>query len=177
MTENNLTTATTENKAAADTGDTRKAPATSAAEATTPSVTVTASQTEQTASNAAPVGLPAEYLKGGYYATTESGGKYLRGEYVEGYAKDIAASLKGMKPGEFEKMVRGLKKAKKRTLPYEARRTAAAELLPIAKNLVRHKKAPAVLVAFIEANLAEIRGEDTWEAFVRHAQAILGLME
>ncbi len=140
-------------------------------------MTVTASQMEQTASNAAPVGLPAEYLKGGYYATTESGAKYLRSEYIERYAQAIAASLKGMKALEFEKLVRELKRSKKRTLPYEARRTAAAELLPAAKNLARHKKAPAVLVAFIEANLEAIKDDETWTAFYRHCQAISGLME
>jgi len=124
-----------------------------------------------------PAALPAGYLSGGYHDTAENGTKYLRSEYIEQYAEAIAASLKGMKPSEIEKMVRELKRSKKRTLPYEARRTAAAELLPAARNLVRHKKAPAILVTFIEANLAEIRDDATWDAFYRHCQAISGLME
>ncbi len=141
----------------------------------TPAVNSTASTTP--AISTLPVLFPEGYLKHGYHATTENGAKYLRTEYIEQYAKALAASLKGMKPAEFEKMLRELKKAKKRTLPYEARRTAAAELLPIAKNLVRHKKAPDILVSFISANLEAIVDNDTWNAFYRHCQAISGLMD
>jgi len=146
---------------------------------TTENTSAPAASTEnKTAAEAStPATLPAGYLSDGYYATTENGAKYLRTEYIEQYAEAIAASLKGMKPGEIEKMVRELKRSKKRTLPYEARRTAAAELLPAARNLVRHKKAPAILVTFIEANLAVIQDDETWTAFYRHCQAISGLME
>jgi len=99
---------------------------------TTPSAApVSTEDTTQTTAT-----LPAGYLRNGYHATAESGAQYLKPEYIEGYAQTIASSFKGMKSSEFEKLVRELKKSKKRTLPYEARRTAAAELLPAAKNLI-----------------------------------------
>lgn len=118
-----------------------------------------------------------DYLSNGYYASAENGAKYLKKEYIGEYAREIAAGLSGMKPLEFEKMVRELKRNKKRTLPYEARQTAVAEMLPAAKNLVRHKKAPSMLVEFIQRNLEEIRDDETWTAFYRHCQAISGYME
>lgn len=121
--------------------------------------------------------LPEGYLRNGYHDTTESGVKFLKSEYIEKYAQTLAASFKGMKTSEFEKLVRELKKSKKRALPYEARRTAAAELLPAAKNLIRHKKAPAILAAFIQANLEAIKDDETWTAFLRHCQAIVGYMD
>ncbi len=140
---------------------------------TTPSAApVSTEHTTQT-----PVTLPEGYLRGGYHDTTESGAKFLKSEYIEKYAQTLAASFKGMKTSEFEKLVRELKKSKKRTLPYEARRTAAAELLPAAKNLIRHKKAPAILAAFIQANLEAIKDDETWTAFLRHCQVIVGYMD
>ena len=123
-----------------------------------------------------PQTLPPGYLKGGYHQETARGEKYLRSEYVEEYAQEIAASLDGMKPTEFEKLLRELKKSKKRTLPYEARRTAAAEMLPMAQKLNRHKKAPEILAEFVRANLMAIVNDETWTAFYRHCEAISGYL-
>lgn len=61
---------------------------------------------------------------------------------MDEYARNIAASLNEMKPAEFAAMLRDLKRAKKSTLPFEARKTAAAELFPRAIGLVHKKKAP-----------------------------------
>ena len=81
-------------------------PATSATEQTTPADTT------------APATLPENYLVGGYYATTDKGAKYLRPEFVDEYARNIAASLTGMKPSDFAAMLRDMKRAKKTTLPF-----------------------------------------------------------
>ena len=69
-----------------------------------------------------------------------------------------------------------LKKAKKKTLPFEARLTAAAEMLPKALALVHRKKAPALLVTFIKDNLDHIRNDDDWFAYHRHLEAIGGYL-
>ena len=113
---------------------------------------------------------------GGYYATTDKGAKYLRPEFVDEYARNIAASLNEMKPAEFAAMLRDLKRAKKSTLPFEARKTAAAELLPRAIGLVHKKKAPSILTEFIKVNLAAIKTDDDWSAFYRHMNAINGYL-
>lgn len=120
--------------------------------------------------------LPENYLSGGYYATTDKGMKYLRPEFVDAHARSIAASLTGMKPSDFAAMLRDLKRAKKSTLPFEARQTAAAELLPRAIGLTHRKKAPAILVDFIKANLAAIKTDEDWSAFFRHMNAISGYL-
>lgn len=124
----------------------------------------------------APATLPKNYLVGGYYATTDKGAKYLRPEFVDEYARNIAASLNEMKPAEFAAMLRDLKRAKKSTLPFEARKTAAAELLPRAIGLVHKKKAPSILTEFIKVNLAAIKTDDDWSAFYRHMNAINGYL-
>ena len=136
--------------------------------------TTTVDTTEE--NTPAPATLPKNYLVGGYYATTDKGAKYLRPEFVDGYARNIAASLTGMKPSDFAAMLRDLKRAKKSTLPFEARQTAAAELLPRAIGLTHRKKAPAILADFIKANLAAIKTDEDWSAFFRHMNAINGYL-
>lgn len=138
--------------------------------ANTPTVDTT------TADTPAPATLPENYLVGGYYATTDKGAKYLRPEFVDEYARNIAASLTGMKPSDFAAMLRDMKRAKKTTLPFEARQTAAAELLPRAIGLVHKKKAPSVLTEFVKANLAAIKTDEDWSAFFRHMNAINGFL-
>ena len=148
-------------------------PATSVTEQTP---TVDAITADTTTDTPAPATLPKNYLVGGYYATTDKGAKYLRPEFVDEYARNIAASLTGMKPSDFAAMLRDMKRAKKTTLPFEARQTAAAELLPRAIGLVHKKKAPSVLTEFVKANLAAIKTDEDWSAFFRHMNAINGFL-
>ena len=148
-------------------------PATSATEQTPTADTTTVDTTTDTP---APATLPKNYLVGGYYATTDKGAKYLRPEFVDEYARNIAASLNEMKPSDFAAMLRDMKRAKKTTLPFEARQTAAAELLPRAIGLVHKKKAPSILTEFIKTNLTAIKTDDDWSAFYRHMNAINGFL-
>ena len=62
------------------------------------------------------------------------------------------------------------------TLPFEARQTAAAELLPRAIGLVHKKKAPSILTEFVKANFTAIKTDDDWSAFYRHMNAISGFL-
>lgn len=120
--------------------------------------------------------LPLHYLNDGYYATTDKGGNYLRPEFVGAYAEQIAANLSIMRPSDFNGLLREMKRSKKRTLPFEARQTAAAEMLPKALALVRRKKAPVLLVEFIKANLDAIHTDEDWTAYLRHLEAINGYL-
>ena len=81
-------------------------------------------------------GLPDGYLSGGYYATTDKGDRYLRPELVGSQARQLAAALDPLRPSDFNALLREMKKAKKKTLPFEARQTAAAEMLPDRKSVV-----------------------------------------
>lgn len=156
------------------TSATEQTPTASATEQTPTVDAITVDTTEETPT--APATLPKNYLVGGYHATTEKGTKYLRPEFVDEYARNIAASLNEMKPAEFAAMLRDLKRAKKSTLPFEARKTAAAELFPRAIGLVHKKKAPSILTEFIKVNLAAIKTDDDWSAFYRHMNAINGYL-
>ena len=138
--------------------------------------TVDAITADTTTDTPAPATLPKNYLVGGYHATTDKGAKYLRPEFVDEYARNIAASLTGMKPSDFAAMLRDMKRAKKTTLPFEARQTAAAELLPRAIGFVHKKKAPSILTEFIKTNLTAIKTDDDWSAFYRHMNAINGFL-
>jgi hypothetical protein len=123
-----------------------------------------------------PATLPADYLANGYYAITDSGAKYLRPAYVGSYAEQIAAALSTMKQSDFTALLREMKHNKKRTLPFEARQTAAYELLPKALSLVHHKKASPILVDFVRKNLDAISTDEDWSAFYRHMDAINGYL-
>lgn len=136
---------------------------------TTTSTTASTIQTTDTTTTAT---LPAGYLEGGYHATTDKGAKYLRPEYVSDYAQKIAAALSTMKPSDFSGLLRELKRSKKRVLLFEARQTAAAEMLPKAMALHHRKKAPSLLVDFISVNLDAIQTDEEWTAFYRHLEAI-----
>lgn len=151
-----------------------------------PTATVEETVTEQaptvdttstaTASDNTPVYLPAGYLSDGYYAITDKGAKYLRPEFVGKYAETMASLLADMKPTDFNSLLREMKRSKKKTLPFEARQTAAAEMLPKALALVHRKKAPILLVTFIKDNLDRIHDDDDWYAYYRHLEAIAGYM-
>lgn len=123
----------------------------------------------------APDSLPAGYLAGGYYATTQKA-KYLRTEYVSSYAQALATSLASIKLTDFRKIVRDVKKAKKASLPFEARETAVAEMLPKALTLVHRGKAPALIVDWVKANQAAIKSDEDFYAFIRHLEAIAGFL-
>ena len=120
--------------------------------------------------------LPVDYLADGYHATTDKGATYLRPEYVGTYAQAIAAQL-SMKPTDFNSLVKELKRNKKSTLPFEARQTAALELIPKAMALVKRKKAPGLLLEFIKCNVDAIKTDADWMAFFRHMNAIAAYME
>lgn len=151
-----------------------------------PTATVEETVTEQvpavdttstaTASDNTPVYLPAGYLSDGYYAITDKGAKYLRPEFVGKYAETMASLLADMKPTDFNSLLREMKRSKKKTLPFEARQTAAAEMLPKALALVHRKKATILLVTFIKDNLDRIHDDDDWYAYYRHLEAIAGYM-
>lgn len=132
--------------------------------------------TPSTSSTPTISGLPAGYLSEGYHATTARGENYLRSEYVGKYAEAMASLLSGMASTDFKRLLREMKRNKKKTLPFEARQTAVAEQLPTALSLVSRKKAPAILVDFIKANLDHIHNDDDWTAYYRHLEAIAGYL-
>jgi len=129
------------------------------------------------ANAAADTTLPADYLASGYYATTDKGATYLRPEYVGIYAQTIATQLSSMKLADINSLLKELKRSKKSTLPFEARQTAALELIPKAMALVKRKKAPALLLEFIKCNIDAIKTDADWMAFLRHMNAIAAYME
>lgn len=123
-----------------------------------------------------PVYLPPDYLDIGYHFVAENGAKCLRPEFVGPYAQIMAGLLAEMKQSDFNALLRELRRSKKRSLPFEARLTAAAEMLPKSMALVSRKKAPALLISFINENLEHIHDDDDWYAFLRFLEAIGGFL-
>ena len=141
-----------------------------------PDDTTTPDTTPADTTPTAPVYLPTDYLSHGYYATAISGEKYLRPEFVGEYAEKMASLLSDMKPSDFTALLLELKSNKKSKLPFEARMTAALELIPKSMQLVNRHKAPSLLIAFIKQNIDCIHNDDDWTAFYRHLDAIAGFM-
>lgn len=117
-------------------------------------------------------GLPDGYLANGYYAVSEKGHKYLRSEFVGDHAEFIARNLAPMKATDFNKLLKELKRAKKTTLPYEARETAMLELVPKSIALVGRKRAPSLLTTFIRANVNHVQCDEDFSALYRHFESV-----
>ena len=145
---------------------------------TTPADEVSTDTTpaDEVSTDTTPVHLPDDYLSQGYYATTPFGAKYLRHEFVEEYAQTVATLLADMKPSDFNGLFKEVKKSRKRSLPYEARRTALAEMLPKSLALVSRHKAPPLLLTFIKANIDHVHCDDDFAALLRHFEAISAYM-
>lgn len=141
-----------------------------------PDVTTEEHDTEQIPAALPIATLPADYLKDGYYATAENSKKYFRPELVSSHAKEIAAGLATMKPTDFAALTREMKRSRSRSLPFEARQTAACEMLPKGIALVRRKKAPPLLVTLVEANLEAMHSDNDFTALYRHFEAIYGFL-
>jgi len=137
---------------------------------------ITGNPTTDSQDPVASTALPDGYLSEGYFAVSEKGISYRRPEYVDTYARQIAALLAPMKPSDFNPMLRELKRSNKGTLPFEARKTAAFEMLPASISLVKRKRAPHILIDFIKANLEAISSDADWTAFYRHLLSIQGFM-
>ncbi len=141
-------------------------------------VTEQAPAVDTTNTSTAPTALPSGYLENGYFATAadQGGAKYLRPEFVKDFAQQIAAALAPLRSVDFNGLMREMKRNKKRALPFEARQTAALEMLPKSLALVHRKKAPEILIDFIKANLDAIKTDEDWYAYYRHLEAIAGYM-
>ncbi len=116
--------------------------------------------------------LPDDYLTDGYYAETEKGARYLKPKFVGEQAETIAKLLSDTKPSDFAGLMREMKRSKKTTLPFEARQTALAEMLPKAIALVHRKKADRILIDLINAHLEAVENDDDWVACYRHLEAV-----
>lgn len=116
--------------------------------------------------------LPDGYLANGYHGTTDKGEKYLLPEFVGEYAETVAKLLSDMKETDLNRMLRELKRSKKSSLPFAARKTAALELIPKAMTLVNRKKAPVLLLSIIKVNLDHIHCDEDWNYFLRHFEAV-----
>ena len=131
-----------------------------------------------TAEETSIVYLPDDYLANGYYATTDTGIKYLRPEFVGKYAEIMAALLADMKPSDFNGLIREMKRCKKSNQPFEVCFTVAVELIPKSLQLIHRHKAPALLVTFIKHNIDNIHEDmNDWMAFYRHLEAVAAFME
>ena len=116
--------------------------------------------------------LPKDYLANGYHGTTDKGEKYLLPEFVGEYAETMAKLLADMKEADLNRLLRSLRRNKKSSFPYPARKSAALELIPMAMALVNRKKAPICLLSFIKDNVDHIHSDEDWHYFLRHFEAV-----
>ena len=114
------------------------------------------------------------YLSNGYYVTAPNGKTKYPDPVLNDSAKiigqDLAAS--GLKSSEFNKMLRELKKAKKRTLPIDAQTGAISALVPKALLLEQKKRAPHLFVEVLEANLAAVKDFNDFVACYNHLESV-----
>lgn len=162
--EGQATTNMTADTKEANTSTTAQAPA---KEATSPSPSTTPAE------NSAASGLPADYLDHGYYKG-EGKGRYPAPELVGKLAQQVAETLAsgGLKPSGFNPILRGLKKANKKTLPVEAKTGALSGAIVKAKLLEQRRRAPHALVELLERNRAAVHDAMDYEAAYQHLEAI-----
>lgn len=122
--------------------------------------------------------LPDGYLVGGFMESTPDGKqRYLRRDYVNRYAKELAAILSTGTPpltaAAFRTaFLRDKKKLLARDTPDGAKLAAVATMEVRAVKLVASEKAPALLVDMMEAVTAAVTDADTFRALCTHLDAV-----
>ena len=147
---------------------------TEAPEATTPAeASVTAEAITNTAATPTAGNIPAEYLRGGYY-NGEGAARYISPDLVGIMAQTIAKALAdgGLKQTAIKSILRGLKRADKKTLPLDAKRGALTGAIVTAKQLHQRKRAPALLVEVLERNRVAVQDGEDYKAAVKHLTAV-----
>ena len=142
-----------------------------APEVATPSETAEA--TEATKAPEASSSLPADYLSEGYYKG-EGAARYISPDLVGIIAQTIAKALAdgGLKQTAINSILRGLKRADKKTLPLDAKRGALTGAIVTAKQLHQRKHAPTLLVDILECNRAAVQDGEDYKAAVKHLTAV-----
>lgn len=143
-------------------------------EATTPAeASVTAEDVTSTAATPTAGNIPAEYLRGGYYKG-EGAARYISPDLVGIIAQTIAKALAdgGLKQTAINSILRGLKRADKKTLPLDAKRGALTGAIVTAKQLHQRKHAPTLLVDILECNRAAVQDGEDYKAAVKHLTAV-----
>lgn len=117
--------------------------------------------------------LPADYLTHGFLSTAPNGKAFLRAEYVGNFAQEIASNLAPLTAANFNTaFLRDTKKHLRRGIPYEAKATCAAAMLPQSIKLVAKHKAPPMLRDLITATTGAVTDDATFEALYKHLDAV-----
>lgn len=116
--------------------------------------------------------LPPDYLKHGFYKG--EGNKQYPDPNLVPLAHDLASLLHmgGLTPARYNPLLRDLKRAKKKSLPFEAKTGAVNSLIPKALRLVAKKQAPELLVKIIQANLTALKNPEDYPALYDHFENI-----
>lgn len=123
--------------------------------------------------------LPEGY--GNLMETTPDGKKFLKRDYVDRYAKELAAALTTGTPAltaaAFRSaFLRDAKKALRRGAPVGLMLTTAASFEVQAIKLVAKNKAPALLVDMMHALVAAVVDAETYQAVYTHCDSVYTFM-
>lgn len=123
--------------------------------------------------------LPDGY--GDFMETTPDGKKFLKRDYVDRYAKELAAALTTGTPAltaaAFNSaFLRDAKKALRRDTPVGLMLTTAASFEVQAIKLVAKNKAPTLLVDMIHVLVAAITDAETYRAAHNHLDSVYTFM-
>ena len=133
----------------------------------------TKATSEPPAAPASPGTLPADYLTGGY-RKGEGSGTYIDPDLLDKTAQQVARTLAqgGLKQSSFNPILRELKRANKKMLPLEAKRSALSGAIVTAKDLVQRNRAPHLLGELLERNRAAVQTDADYKAAVKHLTAV-----
>jgi len=122
--------------------------------------------------------LPVGYLVDGFMDTTPDGKqRFLKRDYVDRFAKELAAALATGTPALSAAAFRftflgGSRKLLRRDTPDGAKLTAAATMQVQAIKLVSQNKAPAILVDMIAKAVAAVTDAETFQSLHAHLDAV-----
>lgn len=128
------------------------------------------------------VNLPDGYIKGGFMETAPDGKhRFLKREYVDRYAKELAAALTTRTPAMTaaafrSAFLRDAKKLLRRGTPDGAKLTAVATMQVQATKLVSQNKAPAILYDMIAKAAPAVTDAETYQALYTHLDSIYTYM-
>ena len=132
----------------------------------------TATPTPANTATTAPASLPEGYLVNGYCV---KGTENPDARYVASMAKEIAKKLAPMKKRTFAAMYERVRYTNR--FDFAQRQLEINGLVPVAADLVKRGKAPAILLEFCEANAAAVKTLADSTYFLYHMEAVYCYME
>lgn len=131
-----------------------------------------------------PIGLPRDYLKGGYFEPAADRGRaVLRREYIVGYPAEIASSLadreknKSTQLRKFYDYCIRIRDMLDRGQSFQEVESDFCRLAAFAKYAESRGRVSSLFVDFIQKNVGAVHSKEEFYAFLKHFEAVIAYIK